>query len=311
MGVSSAQNTLSSTTEMGKIDLWNPDNIIQATLDPKRLRILDPYGMFICLLRPTIAFFINRLRDYYRDFDAGWSELEDINDGHEDDEGCSEVAYEYSTVAGSADGDGFGCWHWNLDGSWNEPHGQGWRFRIHARTVSRSMTNKAQEAWTLACKAHANQKYGVQPYTAHLAEVATVLASVPGGDEDCLVITAYLHDVVEDTEVTPLQIQELFGLDVSLMVGFCTDEEGRNRKERKALTYSRNQQLLESGEPWVHKAALVKLADRVANLRSCVRESHAPLLDMYRKEKESFYLAHYCSEWAVLWEEYECLLSLP
>ncbi len=85
------------------------------------------------------------------------------------------------------------------------------------------------------------QLYGeILPYTHHLQDVANILIRL---DETSPVIiaAAWLHDVVEDTrgrhnQVKVRDIEELFGLEVSVLVDAVTSEEGPNRKVRNALT---------------------------------------------------------------------------
>jgi (p)ppGpp synthase/HD superfamily hydrolase len=57
------------------------------------------------------------------------------------------------------------------------------------------MINKAKE---FAIKHHGEQKYGDRPYSFHLDQVVSYL--VPYGETAQVI--GYLHDVVEDTDVT-------------------------------------------------------------------------------------------------------------
>jgi (p)ppGpp synthase/HD superfamily hydrolase len=138
------------------------------------------------------------------------------------------------------------------------------------------------------------QMYGVLPYTHHLADVERVLRrfgpanSIYMGlghegdgydrstlDEDMLV-AAWLHDIVEDTEVKRRDVEELFGEQVSRLVEAVTSEEGANRKVRTALTYPKTRA---AGAPGVR----LKLADRIANV-----ENGGASVGMYRKEYPDF-----------------------
>ena len=159
-----------------------------------------------------------------------------------------------------------------------------------------------EEARDFAVAAHGDQKYGIHPYHVHLDAVAEI--SRPYGE--IAEAVAYLHDVVEDTDVSVDQIEERFGPLVAEAVGILTDEPGKNRKERKAKTYAKMADV--SGEAEI--ALVVKAADRLANMRACVADDNQRLLGVYRKEhptfKKSVYRAGACDE---IWAEPEELVQ--
>lgn len=65
-------------------------------------------------------------------------------------------------------------------------------------------------AFSFAYDLHAGQRRkSGEPYIAHPVAVAGLLRDL-GGDE-AMIAAGFLHDVVEDTDVTIAQIQELFG----------------------------------------------------------------------------------------------------
>ena len=145
-----------------------------------------------------------------------------------------------------------------------------------------SMITKAK---AFALEAHKDQTYGDLPYDYHLKEVVkNVLGSasyknVPFGEQDSVVAAAWLHDVVEDTDVTLNDIRDQFGGRVARIVDFCTDEPGENRKERKAKT-------LKKIAKAPSYAKLVKLGDRLANMRASIE--NPGMSKMYRKEFPQF-----------------------
>jgi len=159
-----------------------------------------------------------------------------------------------------------------------------------------------EKARQFAIEHHGNQKYGDQPYVVHLDEVAEIAADF---GEDAIVI-AYLHDVVEDTQATLDDIECLFGRFISDCVAIVTDETGRNRAERKPKTYRKMSQV--SGE--LELALIVKAADRLANLRTCVAQDNHRLFKIYKNEHPTFrrsaYRANLCNE---LWIEIENLIQ--
>jgi (p)ppGpp synthase/HD superfamily hydrolase len=173
-------------------------------------------------------------------------------------------------------------------------------------------------ARAFAIAAHGDQTYGrgaqARPYVAHLDEVAGVLRELASPAGDVELAAAYLHDVVEDTGTTTAGIEAAFarfGADVAArlaaIAGFCTDEPGPNRKQRKAATYARMRGDVAAAPPWIRSAVQVKLADRIANLRACHRDNPS-MLEMYRRESASFrealYVAGLCEP---LWAEHDRL----
>ncbi len=134
-----------------------------------------------------------------------------------------------------------------------------------------------------AIKSHSLQKYGDRPYSFHLEHVVLILNQSQLEDDPVLLDAAWLHDVVEDTEVTLLEIQEKFGSEVSDIVSRVSDEGGLNRQERKIKTYPKIR-----GH---YKATVIKLCDRIANVEASKNFSRK--LDMYLSEYPSFREALY------------------
>ncbi|WP_431261630.1 HD domain-containing protein [Roseateles chitinivorans] len=158
------------------------------------------------------------------------------------------------------------------------------------------------QARAFAAAAHGEQMYGVHPYVHHLDAVAAIAA--PFGE--AAVVTAYLHDTVEDTPATLAEITDLFGPEIAACVALLTDEPGANRKERKAKTYAKL--ALVTGPQEL--ALIVKAADRLANVRASVADHNGRTLDVYRGEHPTFRAAAYrpglCDP---LWVELDALLS--
>lgn len=83
------------------------------------------------------------------------------------------------------------------------------------------MSDRIQQAKELAFKIHANQtdKAGA-PYVHHLEAVASKL--VEQGENEDVIIVGWLHDSVEDIDITLDEIQHLFGDVVSTAVDAIT-----------------------------------------------------------------------------------------
>jgi len=142
--------------------------------------------------------------------------------------------------------------------------------------------------------------YGAHPYSVHLDAVASI-AKKYGETAEAV---AYLHDVVEDTEITHEEIEKQFGSLISKCVAILTDEPGQNRKERKSKTYAK----MASVNVEENLALLVKAADRLANLRASVSDKNYKLVEMYKSEypvfKSSVYRENLCEE---IWQEIESI----
>ena len=131
------------------------------------------------------------------------------------------------------------------------------------------------------------QKYAGGPYVEHLDDVVAIIREfgIRGND---VAVVGYLHDVLEDTKVTWQDLQAMgFNEDVVAAVEFVTDEDGHNRKTRKAKTYERVRLEKQVDHPVVRLGLFAKWADRIANLRASHKDNPG-LLKMYRKEAEVF-----------------------
>lgn len=175
-----------------------------------------------------------------------------------------------------------------------------------------SYENDLQAAIEWATEKHADQEYGGGPYTDHLNHVYQVLIrfgynpALKDADEAHLklsrelTIAAWLHDIVEDTDVSLNDVKKRFGKRIAAVVNGVTNEPGANRRIRHAKTYPKTKR--------IPGAFILKQADRIANVEKC-RATHSGLINMYRKEwkgfKEEF--AGYGDEY--MWEYLERLMS--
>jgi guanosine-3',5'-bis(diphosphate) 3'-pyrophosphohydrolase len=146
-------------------------------------------------------------------------------------------------------------------------------------TGSWQRSEAVRNARTFAMVHHHSQRYGAAPYSVHLADVEAVLMRF-GLDNRDLRCAAWLHDVLEDTPVTKEQLQEEFGERVADIVDRVTGR-GFNRRERNAYAYPRIRGLF--------GPTAVKLADRIANVESCLRARDPGLFRMYEREHQSFW----------------------
>lgn len=151
-----------------------------------------------------------------------------------------------------------------------------------------------ERASAFARQAHADQQYaGGSFHEKHLGRVVATLQEF-GETDEVKLAAAWLHDTVEDTDITLDDIRRQFGDDVADLVWRLTDEEGGNRRERHAKTHAKIRERRE--------AVRVKLADRIANVESAM-EQRSNLYGMYRSEHAHFRADLYREgEWEDMWE---------
>jgi (p)ppGpp synthase/HD superfamily hydrolase len=150
-------------------------------------------------------------------------------------------------------------------------------------TMELSGFDVVRKAQVYAMAAHASvkqvRKYTGEPYIVHPAEVAKIVAGVPGSTPD-MVAAAWLHDVVEDTGCTFTDIHMAFGIDIATLVGWLTDvsqPHDGNRAVRKSIDRAHS-----AAAP--AEAQTIKLADLISNSRSIV--AHDPAFaKTYLEEK--------------------------
>ena len=140
----------------------------------------------------------------------------------------------------------------------------------------------AERARVFATAAHAAvgqvRKYTFEPYIVHPAEVAMIVAEA--GGTEAMVAAAWLHDTVEDTDVTIDVVRAEFGDEVAELVEWLTDvsrPEHGNRAVRKAMDREHS-----AAAP--AEAQTVKLADLIANTRSIMKHDVA-FAKTYLEEK--------------------------
>lgn len=107
--------------------------------------------------------------------------------------------------------------------------------------------------------AHADQRYDDGLFIGHLDAVVKILADFKAPLP--VLVAGYLHDVVEDTEVTLAEVEATFGRGVSTMVWAVTVDESDPLMTKAARYTACYKKITEVG-PW---AALLKTADRTAN----------------------------------------------
>ena len=129
--------------------------------------------------------------------------------------------------------------------------------------VEEALLNKA---YVFSMRAHGSQKRASgDPYFSHPLEVAGILANHKFDSRT--IITALLHDVVEDTNFSLKDIKKNFGNEISLLVDGVTKLskfEGRSDKFNQAENFRK---LILATSKDI-RVLFVKLADRLHNMRT-------------------------------------------
>jgi guanosine-3',5'-bis(diphosphate) 3'-pyrophosphohydrolase len=98
------------------------------------------------------------------------------------------------------------------------------------------------------------------PYINHPLTLAHILSREGKISDPALLCAALLHDTVEDTETTLEELKRLFGVEVAAIVAEVTNDESLPKAEQKRLQVA-------NAASKSRSAKLVKLADKIANLR--------------------------------------------
>lgn len=98
------------------------------------------------------------------------------------------------------------------------------------------------------------------PYITHPLALLRVLTEVGNVTDTATLCGAILHDTVEDTETSEQELTQEFGAEIAGIVMEVTDDKSLDKAVRK-------QRQIEHAAHISDKAKLVKLADKICNLR--------------------------------------------
>lgn len=127
-------------------------------------------------------------------------------------------------------------------------------------------SEKIKKAYDIAKEAHKDQKRrSGEPYIMHPVAVAEILFNF-GMDNECI-ISALLHDVVEDTKVSIDFIRENFGDEVALLVDGVTKLGKIPLSTREEVQAENIRKMFIAMNKDV-RVIIIKLADRLHNMRT-------------------------------------------
>ncbi|MDE2344543.1 MAG: HD domain-containing protein, partial [Betaproteobacteria bacterium] len=123
-----------------------------------------------------------------------------------------------------------------------------------------------EQAFALAARSHEGQyRKSGEPYITHPLSVATILAEWHLDPQ--ALMAALLHDTVEDTSTTSVQIAQQFGKSVSELVdGVSKLDRLEFQTEQQAQAENFRKMLLAMARDV--RVILIKLADRLHNMRT-------------------------------------------
>lgn len=126
---------------------------------------------------------------------------------------------------------------------------------------------------TLAFAAHKHREQRrrnveASPYINHPIQVANILCNEGHVTDVEVICAALLHDTVEDTETTEAELRDAFGAAITGIVMDVTDDKSLGKQARK-------EQQVEHAAQIRDQAKLVKLADKISNLRDVANDPPA------------------------------------
>jgi guanosine-3',5'-bis(diphosphate) 3'-pyrophosphohydrolase len=142
------------------------------------------------------------------------------------------------------------------------------------------MINQLVTALAFSATQHRDQRrkdVEASPYINHPISLVDVLVNEGGVLNWDVLCAALLHDTIEDTQTTVEELTKAFGKNIASIVLEVTDDKALPKAERKL------QQITHAPHS-SHEAKLVKLADKICNLRDILASPPAGW-DLKRKQE--------------------------
>src|ERR1017187_9549711 len=140
---------------------------------------------------------------------------------------------------------------------------------------------KLLKAIAFAADKHRHQRRKdaeASPYINHPIAVAAVLAAEGDVSDEATLIAAALHDTVEDTQTTFVELEKHFGSEVAGLVRELTDDKSLEKTERKRLQ-------IEHAKNSSIRAKQLKIADKICNIRDI---TDAPPVDWTLQRRRDY-----------------------
>jgi GTP diphosphokinase / guanosine-3',5'-bis(diphosphate) 3'-diphosphatase len=162
-------------------------------------------------------------------------------------------------------------------------------------------TKMIERAYELAESAHAGQvRKSGDAFITHPLGVATILAEL--GLDETTISAALLHDAVEDTEMTLVEVEEAMGFEVAALIDGVTKLD-RIRFRSAEQTRAENLRKMIIATAADVRVLLIKIADRLHNMRT-LKPLTPEKQKLIARETLEIYaqLAHRLGMYAIKWE---------
>lgn len=136
------------------------------------------------------------------------------------------------------------------------------------------------KALEFSARKHKNQRRKdseTSPYINHPISLANILCNEAHITDVNVICAALLHDTIEDTETEAEELESEFGLEIKDIVMAVTDDQSLLKHERK-------QAQIDHAADISAEAKLVKLADKISNLRD-VSSNPPPHWSLARRQE--------------------------
>jgi len=159
--------------------------------------------------------------------------------------------------------------------------------RIYRSYKPEGDTELIKKAYEVACRQHKDQKRkSGEPYIIHPLNTAIIIAEIEMDKE--AICAALLHDVVEDTDMTLDEIREMFGDHVALLVDGVTKLTQLSLDVDKIEIQAENLRKMFVAMAKDIRVVLIKLADRLHNLRTLQYQSKAKQIEKATETMEIY-----------------------
>lgn len=162
------------------------------------------------------------------------------------------------------------------------------------------------KALKFALKAHEKQKRkDGQPYANHLIAVANMVREY--GCNEKYIAAAYLHDIVEDTKYTFLDIEKHFGTVIMKLVKYATEPD------KKLPWKVRKQGTIEKIKTLSKEENIILLCDKIHNIEDMLigfEKLGDSFFDKFhaKKEEQKWYYENLIASFKEIYDENEPLL---
>ncbi|MBQ6229516.1 MAG: bifunctional (p)ppGpp synthetase/guanosine-3',5'-bis(diphosphate) 3'-pyrophosphohydrolase [Eubacterium sp.] len=144
-----------------------------------------------------------------------------------------------------------------------------------------------EKAYKLADEAHNGQKRkSGEPYIIHPICVGIILAELEMDKET--IVAGLLHDVIEDTVVTKEELAREFSEEIALLVDGVTKLTKLNLSQDKIELQAENLRKMFLAMAQDIRVIIIKLADRLHNLRTLQYQSHEKQIEKARETMDIY-----------------------